>query len=496
MGRYSGLFMERFAGKSAGIIGAIFLLLALVLTLELGQLRAAEPASPPPAAAAAASAEADIQVISPPSAPRPTATARDILKMVAFAFLGGLILNIMPCVLPVISLKVLGFVNQASQSPKRVRQLGLVYSLGVVVSFLVLAGLVIGLKQAGKAVSWGIQFGNPQFIVALIVLVTLVALNLFGVFEVTLGSSVSGSVGELAQKEGSAGAFFNGVLAVVLATPCTAPFLGVSMGFALSQPAYVILLAFLAAGLGLAFPYVVLCWNSGLLRILPRPGAWMESFKIAMGFPMLATVIWLFNTALSHFGERVTWLGFFLILLSASAWIYGRFVQRPSKRLWLPLTCMALLLSLGYFGILESRLQWRNPPKLSGDSRKVVVEPGGIEWKPWSHAAIKAARAEGRVIMVDFTAEWCPNCKANMASSINIPSVRAKLKELNVLTLEADYTATPDDMTEEITRWGRGGIPLVLIYPRNPDLPPKALPEFLTPSIVLQALQEADQAKR
>ena len=319
------------------------------------------------------------------------------------------------------------------------------------------------------------------------------ALNLFGVFEITLGGGVSGSVGELAQKEGSAGAFFNGVLAVVLATPCTAPFLGVSMGFALSQPAPLILLAFFSAGLGLAAPYVVLCWNSGLLRLLPRPGAWMESFKIAMGFPMLATVIWLFNTALRHFGDRVTSLAFFLVALSAAAWVYGRFIQRASHVKVLPVAVLLSLLGGGYYVFLESALQWRNPPKLSGDTGARSLQSGDIDWKPWSHASIKAARAEGRVILVDFTAEWCPNCKVNMATSINIPSVKAKLRELNVLALEADYTATPDDMTEEITRWGRGGIPLVLVYPRNPALPPKALPELLTPSLVLQALEEASR---
>ncbi|MBI3869054.1 MAG: thioredoxin family protein [Verrucomicrobia bacterium] len=466
--------------------------------LEAGPTPAAPaalaPASPTPTPTVAQPPPASPDVVAAPADPGPLAPGagrlRDLLSMVAFAFLGGLILNIMPCVLPVISLKILGFVNQAASSPQRVRQLGLIYALGVVVSLLLMGCGVIALKQAGKAVSWGIQFGNPQFIVVLMSLVTLVALNLFGVFEVTLGNEVTGSADEWARKEGGVGAFFNGVLAVILATPCTAPFLGVAIGFALPKSAAVILLIFFAAALGLASPYVLLSWNSSLLRLLPRPGAWMERFKVAMGFPMLATVVWLFKTALRLFGDRVSWLGFFLVLVSACAWIYGQFVQRGNTRRPLALAVIVALLFFGYSWMLESGLHWRS--KLARDvSQPSSAESGEIAWKPWSLQAIQAARLERQVVFVDFTAEWCPNCKANRASSIEVPSVIAKLKELNALPLIADYTATPDDMTEEIVKWGRGGIPLVLVYPRNPGLPPKALPEILTPSIVLAALEEA-----
>ena len=217
--------------------------------------------------------------------------------MLLYAFIGGLILNIMPCVLPVIALKILGFVGESRSNPQHVRTLGLVYALGVLVSFLALAAVIIGVKAAGHYAGWGMQFGNPVFVVCLTTLVLLVALNLFGVFEVTLGRRALDAAGGLASKQGAPGAFFNGVLATALATPCTAPFLSIALGFAFAQKAPLIVLTFLAVGAGLAAPYVALSWNPAWLKLLPKPGAWMEKFKIAMGFPMLATAVWLFNLA-------------------------------------------------------------------------------------------------------------------------------------------------------------------------------------------------------
>ncbi|HEY2329436.1 MAG TPA: protein-disulfide reductase DsbD domain-containing protein, partial [Verrucomicrobiae bacterium] len=240
-------------------------------------------------------------------------------QMLFFAFIGGLILNIMPCVLPVIALKILGFVSEAKSSPARVRALGGIYAVGVLFSFLVLAAVVIGVKAAGHQAGWGMQFGSPIFIVCLTTLVMLVALNLFGVFEVTVGGKTLDSANELASRHGARGAFFNGVLATTLATPCTAPFLAPALGFAFAQSGAVILLVFLTVGLGLASPYVLLSWNPAWLKFLPKPGAWMEKFKIAMGFPMLATVVWLFNVASSSYGKNVLWLGLFLVIVAFAA---------------------------------------------------------------------------------------------------------------------------------------------------------------------------------
>lgn len=410
--------------------------------------------------------------------------------MLLFAFIGGLILNIMPCVLPVIALKVLGFVQQSKESPATVRRHGVVYTLGVLCSFLVLAGVVIGVQQAGKLASWGMQFGNPTFVVAMTVLVTLVALNLFGVFEVFLGGGAMTAATQLASKEGNAGAFFNGVLATALATPCTAPFLGAALGFAFSQPPLVVALMFLVVGLGLAAPYLLLSWNPAWMKFLPKPGAWMEKFKIAMGFPMLATAAWLaFSVGAAHFGKKVFWLGIFLVLLALAAWVWGEFVQRGRKRTGLARGISLAIVIAAYAFILERELHWRTP--VVAQAGGVEQKPGGVAWEPWSPEAVAKARAEGRPVFVDFTADWCVTCQANKKTSIEISSVIEKLKEINAVSLLGDYTLVPDNITRELQKFGRAGVPLVLVYPRDASKPPQVLPELLTPGIVLEALEQA-----
>ena len=371
------------------------------------------------------------------------------------------------------------------------------YALGVLASFLVLAGVIIGVKQAGKLVSWGgLQFGNPIFLVTLTVIVTLVALNLFGLFEITLGGGLMGAAGDLAAKEGNAGAFFNGVLAVALATPCTAPFLGASMGFALAQSPGIIVLMFLTVGLGLASPYVVLSWQPAWLKFLPRPGVWMERFKVAMGFPMLATAVWLFTLTQEHYEDQL-WLGFFLVLVALAAWVYGEFVQRGRRRRVTAAVIAILLLSFGYGYGLEHKLDWRTrrPQKVAGDEEIIKEGPDGIEWRRWSPEAVEKARAAGRPVFVDFTARWCTTCLVNKNYSIEYPPVRAKLKEINAVALLADYTKVPDLMTKELVRFGRAGVPLVLVYPKDANQPPEVLPEYLGPpngrDIVLKALERA-----
>ena len=412
----------------------------------------------------------------------------------AYAFIGGLILNIMPCVLPVIALKILGFVNQSREDPRRVRTLGLFYTLGVIASFLVLAGIVIGVKAAGQKAGWGMQFSNPQFIVILTVIVTLVALNLFGVFEITLSGSAMGAASQAASGHGGTGAFMNGVLATALATPCTAPFLGASLGFAFAQPPLIIVLFFATIGLGLALPYLLLSWNPRWLKFLPKPGAWMEHFKIAMGFPMLATAVWLFTLTTDFYRDRVLWLGLFLIVVACAAWVFGQFVQRGGRRRGVAVALVLLLLIGGYAYAIESQLRWRSPVE---DTAAAMGEdtfqesPDGIVWRRWSEAAVAKARAEGRPVFVDFTAKWCLTCKLNKNSSIEIPSVRAKLKEINAVALLADHTKYPPAIAAELEKFGRAGVPLVLVYPKDASRPPLILPEVLTPSIMLHALDEA-----
>ena len=408
-----------------------------------------------------------------------------------YAFLGGLLLNVMPCVLPVISLKILGFVNHGHESKARVRMLGVLYGMGVFVSFMILATIVISVKSAGELASWGMQMSNPQFVVLLTILVTLVALNLFGLFEVTLGS-VGVAAGSVSSKEGASGAFFNGVLATVLATPCTAPFLAPALGFAFMQSADLIILIFAFVALGLALPYVILSWNPKWLRFLPKPGPWMEKFKISMGFPMMGTVIWLFMLNYEYYGDRILWLGIFLIILSMSLWIFGEFFQRGTKRKGLALGIAGLLGIGGFIFGLEGQFQWRNPIDSNSKSVDVVQDfPGGIQWHNWSPSAVIAAQKNGQTVLVDFTAKWCMTCIANKKTSIDISSVRSLIAEKNIKAFRADFTRRPDHITRELAKWNRVGVPLVLVFSADINKKPQILPEVLTPSIVLEALNKS-----
>jgi len=457
----SGLLVEKFAGATQ----------AYEIKLPVAQT--------PPAVGPAAGS------VAPPVIPP------SLWKMLLFAFIGGLILNIMPCVLPVIALKILGFVRQTEDGPRRVRKLGLIYAAGVLVSFLTLAGLVIGVKAAGHSAGWGMQFGNPQFLVALTLLVTLVALNLFGLFEINLGDRVMGSAGTLASRQGASGAFFNGVLATILATPCTAPFLGAALGFAFTQPAPFIVLVFMLVGLGLATPYVILSWHPAWLKFLPKSGPWMERFKVAMGFPMLITAAWLLSLTASHYGSRSWWLLLFLVLVALAAWVYGEFIQRGRTRRGLAWLAVLALLGGDYFYVLEGQLHWRvTRQDMSAVDVAEKNVSDGIDWQPWSTTAVAQARGAGHPVLVDFTADWCLTCQVNKKLAIEIPQVKARLKQVNAVTLVGDYTKLPAAITDELNHYGRAGVPLVLVYPVAPARSAIILPEVLTPGIVLDALEQ------
>lgn len=411
------------------------------------------------------------------------ATKRSLWAVLCLAFLGGLILNIMPCVLPVLALKVLSFVKQSKESPARVRLLGLAYGGGVLACFVLLAVVAIGARQAGGLATWGMVLQNQVARVLLTCVMLLVSLNLFGVFEVVLGGRVSGAAGELAAREGLPGAFFNGLLAAVLATPCTAPFMGTALVFAFAQPAAITLLVFLFIGLGLAAPFVLLCWQPAWLKLMPKPGSWMERFKVAMGFPMLATTIWLFWFTAPRFGtEGVLFLGLFLVALAAAAWTFGEFVQRARRGQAWGWAVAVILVLAGYIGLLEKQLHWRSPQQENAS---------GIDWKSWSPEAVRAAQQAGHPVLVDFTADNCLNCKLNKISSLEIPSTRNRLKELGVVAFLADFTDQDKRIAEVLRKYERAGVPLVLVYPGQAGAEPEVLPPILTPSIISEALDRA-----
>ncbi len=447
-------------------------------------VKVAVAGSGPSVAAVARSGGAALSSMAPP-----------IWKMFLYAFIGGLLLNVMPCVLPIIALKILGFVSEARNEPGRVRRLGLIYTAGVLCSFLVLALIVLALQAAGKGAGWGFQFGNPYFLVTMTTLVTLIALNLFGVFEITLGSGVLTTATGLASKQGAAGAFFNGLLATVLATSCSAPFLGAAIGFAFAlNKAALTALILLTVGVGLAAPYLVLSYQPAWLRLLPRPGPWMERFKVAMGFPMAAAAVWLCSIAAVHYGDRTWWLVMFLVFLAVSAWIFGEFVQRGRKGRGIAALLAVVLLVLGYAYTLESKLDWRAPIAAGATPATASkVAPKGLAWQPWSTEAVTEARAAGRPVVIDFTAKWCPTCNTIVKPSFEKSGVQKKLKEVNAALLLADYTHQPDDITAELKRFQRAAVPLVVIYPRDTNKPPMVF-DLVSPGTILEALSRAAEA--
>ena len=394
--------------------------------------------------------------------------------MLLLAFAGGLILNLMPCVLPVIALKVMGFVNQNQESPGHSKRLGGLYGLGVIFSFLVMAGLLLAVRAGAGGETWGMQMQNKWFLLFLSGLMTLVALNLFGVFEISLGGKTLTAADSMARREGNVGAFANGMLMVALATPCLAPMLGTAIGFALTQPALVVLLVFVTVAFGLALPYVVLSFKPDWLKFLPKPGAWMESFKVAMGFPMLAAAIWLMTLAGGHFGDKsegVLRVAMMLALLSLASWVFGEFIQRGTRRRVLSGFFAVFFVGAG-FGCL-------------------FIFQDKLDWKPWSKAAVSEARAAGHPVLVDFTADWCLTCKVNKRTSIEINSVRDKVEATSAMVFKGDFTDKNAVMAEFIKSHGRPGVPLVLVYSPNSDEKPKILPELLTPELVLDALSNA-----
>lgn len=292
-----------------------------------------------------------------------------------------------------------------------------------------------------------------------------------------------GAAGQLAAKSGASGAFFNGVLATVLATPCTAPALATALAFAFAQPPLVILIFFFTIGLGLALPYVLLSWKPGWLKFLPKPGAWMEKFKVAMGFPMLATAVWIFWFTAPRFGEDgIIWVGFALVGLAFAAWIWGEFVQRGGKRRGLAML-LALVAVLGSYAYpLEVKLRWRAPAKAAAS----------VAWQKWSPDAVAKARSEGRPILVDFTAKWCVTCNVFVKPAVDNADVRKKLEAINGVALLADNTDYPDDVMAELRKYrADAAVPLVLVYSRNGDAAPTVLPTIPTKQDVLDALDKA-----
>ncbi len=411
----------------------------------------------------------------PPVAQRgASATGVTAIGAIGLAFVGGMLLNLMPCVFPVLFLKALSLLQSSSEERHRLRSHGVAYTLGIVASFWLVVAVLLALRAGGKQLGWGFQLQSPSFVAVLAAFLFFFALSLAGMFD--FGLSLTSAGGSLAQKGGYSGSFFTGVLATVVATPCVGPFMGAAIGFALAQPSFVTLLVFTSLALGLAAPYLALSLQPAWIRFLPKPGAWMELLKQITALPLFATVIWLVYIYGRLFSggndpsegiQRIALLLSCLMLIAIAAWVLGRWPGRKG------ISTIAALITLGAV-VLISR------------PREVAA---ATVWQPFSAEAVKQARAQGKAVFVDFTAAWCLSCQVNERVVLNSADVQKQLHAANVVPMRADWTQYDEKITAALQAAGRSGVPTYIIYPANPSAPPDVLPEVLSKSVVLDAMQ-------
>ncbi len=396
-------------------------------------------------------------------------------KMLAFAFLGGFLLNLMPCVFPIISIKLLSILQHAHDSRKLLRQHCLAYVLGVVSSFLAIALFLILLRQGGEAVGWGFQLQSLPFLISLSFLFMLLAFNFLGVYEINLplGKRTAGLLG----KGGAIGQFFTGMLSTVVASPCTAPFMGVAMGTAFSQPIPLILLVFTALGLGLSAPYILFMVWPGMLRFLPKPGIWMESLRQFMAFPLLATCLWLLWIVGQVAGQDALVLTLACLLVSGlGLWIKWRLQY---SRLALAIIALALAANLR----LLSQVATANSSSVAGDRTKLSAIP----WETFSQERLKAELNQGKAVFIDFTADWCITCKVNERLTFRSAAVAEFIARHEILMLKADWTRRDPEITAILSEYQRIGVPLYLFWAPGSGRA-NVLPEVLTPDIFMDEL--------
>jgi len=402
-----------------------------------------------------------------------------LLAALGLALLGGAILNLMPCVFPVVSIKVLGFIEQARGKPARLRAHGLAFAAGVMVSFWVVAGILRALRAQGEALGWGYQLQSPPVVAALAFLFFVLALNLSGLFQV--GSSLQSLAGKLRLRNDYADSALAGLLATLVATPCTVPFMGAALGFALTQPAIVAMLVFSALALGMSSPYLLLCFWPALIRRIPRPGRWMETLRQVLAFPLYLTVVWLAWVLGRQAGvDAVARLLAGLTLIAAALWLMGRW--RASTETGKRATMIAALV-LAVVGCLFA---WPG-----NKAAEAVADEVSGPWKRWSPAALASARAEGRAVFVDFTAAWCVTCQVNKRLVLESDAVHTRFEQRKVVQLRADWTNQDAQITAALRDLGRIGVPVYAVYAAGSLGAPILLPELLTKERVLRAIDEA-----
>jgi len=389
----------------------------------------------------------------------------------------------MPCVLPVISLKIFGFVRQAGQTRSKILRSGLAFAAGIFAWFIALGLLLVGLKSAGHQITWAFQFTDPYFVFGMAVLVLVFALNMFGVFEVSLPQRATRGMLGLTDREGEAGSFVQGVFATLLATPCTAPYLGTALGFAFTQSGIVIMAMFMSIAAGMAFPYVLLAAQPAWLRFLPKPGPWMNHVRQVMGFLLLATLLFLLYVVGAQRGlEGLIWASAFLLVVSVACWIKGIFLVPTASLRSRSIAVIVILVMLLGGGAYFIGQKFRT----STASQLANSEPGG--WQPFSPSLLQAELQQGHPVFVDFTAAWCLNCKFNEARVLENAVVRDAFQQHGVTKLKADWTSGDPVITKILQQFGRVGVPFYVLYPGN-SAEPVVFPELLTKDLVLERLE-------
>jgi len=404
----------------------------------------------------------------------------NLLLVFAFALLGGLILNLMPCVFPVLSLKVLSLASNSKSSQQEKRLHGLAYTAGVIVAFLILASVLLSLQAGGALIGWGFHLQSPWFISLLIFLFFIMGLSMSGVVE--FGTSIMGVGTELQDKEGYTGSFFTGILASVVASPCTAPFMGAALGFAFTQTASIALTVFVALGLGMALPFLLVSFNPTLSKLLPHPGKWMLTFKQILAFPLYATAVWLLWVLGNQTGtDGMALVIACCVLLAAAAWLYQRRHDIQSA-FWRYANALIILLCLAVtIGVVRSPLL-ETQTIASGISEDAAYEA-------YSDARLAELRSNGQPVFVNMTASWCITCLVNEKVALNSEAVITALAENNITYLKGDWTNNDPEITEVLRRYETSGVPLYLIYPSDPSLPAEVLPQILTTGVVLDAIE-------
>jgi thiol:disulfide interchange protein DsbD len=409
------------------------------------------------------------------------ASGSSLARILGLAFLGGLILNLMPCVFPVLFIKGLSLVNASDEERNRLRTHGAMYALGILVSFWAVVGILLLLRLGGSQIGWGFQFQSPYFVAVMALLFFFLGLSLAGQFEI--GLSVTSLGQGLARRQGYSGSFFTGILATVVATPCTAPFMGAAIGFALSRSAAVTFLVFTVLALGLASPYVALTLQPAWTRWMPRPGPWMEYLRKAVSIPIFIAVIWMvwvFAQVVGATGVAALLSG--MLVVAVAGWVLGHW---PARR---PSTAAAVLLlaiAVAVPSFAAKRFQ------VSGASNRTVASTSARAfWQPFSPKQLASDRAEGRPVFVDFSAAWCLTCQVNERLVLDRSEVKQAFQNRGVTTMRADWTNYDDAITKALTHLGRNGVPTYALYSGDAKTPPKLLPEVLTQDIVLNALHQ------